>query len=136
HGRRVAAAVASRRGARFPAVGVDVVDREDEPRIQKIASRVLTAHEKALIGVDPRVALHAWGTREAVAKATSTGMFMFALAGAPLVGIDAATGRITTDLDGVEVAYQDTPDGGVLVLAGASKEAIERAQAKAGLASK
>lgn len=135
HGRRIAAAVASRRDARFPAVGVDVVDREDGDRIQKLSARVLTPHEKDLITGDARIALYAWGTREAVAKATSTGMFVYALAGAPLTSVDAARGRITTDLEGIEVAYQDTADGGALVLAGASIEAIRRAQAKAGLAS-
>lgn len=133
HGRRIAAAVATGPGARFPSTGVDVVDREDDERIRRIAYRVLTDREKELVEREPDAALLAWGTREAIAKATSTGMFMFALSGAPIEDIDRAAGRVETGLAGFEVHFEPLEDGGVLVLAGATEEATARARRQAGL---
>lgn len=131
HGRRLAAAVATHATGRWPHVGIDVVDAEDLDRVLHVAKRVLTDDERARAASAPMHARLAWGAREAVAKATNTGMFVFALSGCWTVGVDEAERRVDVNLGGIQVVYEPLDDGGVLVLAGASKGAYEAAQAAA-----
>lgn len=157
HGRRVAAAFASQTGARFVCVGVDVVDPEDAARIGRLEARVLTENERALAAGDPEIRLLAWGAREAVAKATSTGMFAFAMRAIAINRVDRAQKRIEVEVTapaadpgghppaptdptraamteaGVEVAYEPLGAGGVLVFAGCSLDFARGARASAGL---
>lgn len=129
HGHGLAAAVATRKDAAFPHVGVDLVDASDQPRVEKIAYRVLKDHERDLCAEAPDLMRVCWGAREAVAKATRTGMFVYALTGVSVTGIEGERAEI--DVPGVEVFFRFRDDGGVLVLAGASAEAVAAAQAVA-----
>jgi phosphopantetheinyl transferase (holo-ACP synthase) len=131
HGRRTAAAIATRRDARWPSVGIDLVDAEDAARLERIADRVLKPCERALLARDPAVLLLAWGAREAIAKATRTGMFLFALSRAWVVEIDLDARRIAVNVPGMDLGFAPLEDGGVLVFAGAGPEALAHAVAHA-----
>lgn len=131
HGKRLAAAVAAHASGRWPHVGIDVVDAEDLDRVLHVAKRVLTDDERARAAADPMHARLAWGAREAIAKATNTGMFVFALSRVWTLAVDAETRTIAVNLEGIQVVYAPLDDGGVLVLAGASKGAYAAAQAAA-----
>ena len=55
-------------------------------------------------------------------------MFVFALSQCWTVSVDEDEREVTTNLDGVRVVYDPLPDGGVLLLAGAARHALEHAQ--------
>lgn len=129
HGRRQAAAIAVRSDAPYPFVGLDLVDPEDEPRIEKISRRVFRGSELALFAADPFGPRLGWATKEAIAKATQTGMFVFALSRAWLVGLDP----LRANLPGVALFAVTLTDGSLLVVAGASAEARASAQSIAGI---
>ncbi len=131
HGKRLAAAVAAHAAGRWPHVGIDVVDAEDLARVRAVAKRVMKPDELARATADPLHARLAWGAREAVAKATNTGMFVFALSKCWTLAIDTEDRAVQVNLDGIQVVYEPLDDGGVLVLAGASPAAYEAAQAAA-----
>jgi 4'-phosphopantetheinyl transferase EntD len=133
HGRRVAAAAATRENAAFPCIGIDVVDPEDAERIDKIAKRFLTETERALLQTDPRAAMLAWGAREAIAKATSTGMFAFALKKGAILAVDYAAARIRVELEEIEVVFVPIEGDGLAVLAGTTRAIAASAQKIAGL---
>lgn len=133
HGRRVAAAAAAREDARYPCLGIDVVDPEDADRIAKISRRFLTAHELRLIEDDPQAAMLAWGAREAIAKATSTGMFAFALKSGAIRAIDRRRRRVEVELEGIEATFEPIPGDGLVVLAATTRAISEAAQRGAGL---
>lgn len=130
HGKRFAAAVATS-GAACPHAGIDIVDAEDLERIEHVAQRVLTPDEQQRARANPEHAKLAWATREAVAKATRTGMFVFALAQCWTVAVDDRERRVWTNLEGIEVVFEPLSDGGVLVLAKATEAAYAAAQASA-----
>lgn len=129
HGRRQAAAIAVRQDAAYPFVGLDLVDPEDEVRIRKISARVFRASEQALFAADPRGPRLGWAAKEAIAKATQTGMFVFALRQAWLVALEP----LRSNLPGVALSAHGLGDGGLLVVAGASAEARAAARSAAGL---
>lgn len=139
HGEGQAAAIATRKDAPWPFVGIDWVDARDAARIRRIAGRVLSPAEKAL-AEDRDLALQlAWGAREAVAKATRTGMFVYALAHVCLVAFDEQTGiaEVSTlgpseargeDPAGVRVRFRALEGGPLVVVAGVSSAARTEAR--------
>ncbi|MBK6685318.1 MAG: 4'-phosphopantetheinyl transferase superfamily protein [Deltaproteobacteria bacterium] len=129
HGRRQAAAIAVRRDAPYPFVGLDLVDPEDQVRIDKISPRVFRSSELLLFAADPQGPRLGWATKEAIAKATQTGMFVFALSRAWLVSLDP----LRSNLEGVVLFAETLADGSLLVVAGASPEARGAAQFLAGI---
>lgn len=129
HGRRQAAAIAVRKDAPYPFVGLDLVDPEDEARIQKISPRVFRESERALFAADPRGPRLGWAAKEAIAKATQTGMFVFALTRAWLVDLEP----LRANLEEVVLHGQALEDGSLLVVAGASAEAWAAARSVAGI---
>lgn len=133
HGRRIAAAAAAREDARYPCLGIDVVDPEDADRIAKISRRFLTPRELELIEHDGEAAMLAWGAREAIAKATSTGMFAFALKSGAIRAIDRSARRIDVELEGIEAIFEPIPGDGLVVLAATTRAISETAQRGAGL---
>jgi 4'-phosphopantetheinyl transferase EntD len=125
HGRRLAAAVASSLDGLWPRCGVDLVDEEDGRRLEKLEQRVFDAGEIALACGDPRRRMILWGAREAIAKATSTGMFAFGLHEIRVEAIEE--GRAQTSWEGAEVRFWPR-EGGILVVAAASEAAYQRAR--------
>lgn len=128
HGHGHAAAIAcATADTVWPCVGIDWVDARDVDRIRRIAPRVLTDEERALCR-DRGLGLQlAWGAREAIAKATRTGMFMYALSGVKLVGFDDH-GQAEVNVEGAVVRYLPAPDGGLVVVAGITRAARVMAQ--------
>ncbi|MEM7676243.1 MAG: 4'-phosphopantetheinyl transferase superfamily protein [Myxococcota bacterium] len=128
HGRRWAAAAASRRQGVTPNIGLDLVDVEDRPRVVRIADRNFRPYERSQMAVDPDAGLLAWAAREAAAKATRTGMFAFALSEVSLTNIDRPTATLTLENEGMTGAMAAAPDGGWLVFVQATEEAVDRAR--------
>ena len=132
HGRTIASAVAALPGAPWPHVGIDIVDPHDQTRLLRIAERVLRGPEPELARAHPQDGLRLiWGAREAVAKATHTGMFAFALTRVHATGIERDPRRITTNRPGIEVRWLTLDGGEILVVAGATDAAVGSAQAEA-----
>ena len=131
HGHHRAAAVAGRLGPEPGYLGIDWVDPNDAARIRRIAARVLSAEERAFCEDQDRRLQIAWGAREAVAKATRTGMFRFALSGVHIEGIDREAGTVTIDLPGSEVRFLETETGAIVVFARVSRTARRMAQSAA-----
>jgi 4'-phosphopantetheinyl transferase EntD len=130
HGLRDAAAIAATIDGPWPHVGIDLLDPEDGPRLERLSTRVFSPEERALLGGEPLRRMLGWGAKEAVAKATSTGMFAFALDRVRVVAIDEAQGRARTNLDGVEILFEPHGDG-LLVLAGVTGARRDAARAEA-----
>ncbi|MEL6184295.1 MAG: 4'-phosphopantetheinyl transferase superfamily protein [Myxococcota bacterium] len=128
HGRNHAAAVAAPLTGPFPHLGIDWVDAEDRVRLLRIAKRVLSPQERAQSEADPVALQVAWGAREAVAKATRTGMFAFALHGVRVTALDAAGGTAELDLEGSLSRFWVRPEGSVIVVAAVSGVTRARAQ--------
>ncbi len=131
HGRRHAAAIACLTSGARPYAGVDLMDAEDRPRLGRVASRVFRPEEEAMAGAVPEIRMVAWGLREAVAKATGTGMFVFALQHVWLKDVNPFTRRCVTNLSGVDAYYQPLPGGGMLVWALVSRDTRAAAQKRA-----
>ena len=128
HGRRWAGAVAARVDGPTAHVGLDLVDAEDLPRVDRVAPRNFTPLERAHMSRDPRVGLLAWAAREAAAKATRTGMFAYALSLIHVTEVDAPAGTLTLNEPGFDAAYTRSPDDGWLVFVRATADAHARAQ--------
>jgi 4'-phosphopantetheinyl transferase EntD len=127
HGDTIAAAAAST----SLHVGIDVLDPHDQKRLERIAHRVLRGPEPELAKAHPQDGLRLiWGAREAIAKATHTGMFVFALTKAHVTGIDRETRRMATNRPEIEVSWLDLPGGEILVIAGASDAAVAAARSE------
>jgi 4'-phosphopantetheinyl transferase EntD len=126
HGRTLAAAAASIDRH----VGIDVLDPSDQQRLARIAERVLRGPEPELAKAHPQDGLRLiWGAREAVAKATHTGMFAFALTQVHATAIDRSSKRIETNRSGIEVSWVELEGGELLVLAAATDQAVREAAA-------
>ncbi|MEM1022577.1 MAG: 4'-phosphopantetheinyl transferase superfamily protein [Myxococcota bacterium] len=77
HGPRRAVALAWRGADRL---GIDLVDGPEGPRVRRVMERWCKPQERALMTRGPDWAPGLlWGAREAVAKASRTGMFAYAL---------------------------------------------------------
>jgi 4'-phosphopantetheinyl transferase EntD len=127
HGDTIAAAAASLDRH----VGIDLLDPHDQSRLERIAQRVMRGPEPELARAHPQDGLRLiWGTREAIAKATHTGMFAFALTKAHATAIDRGSRRITTNRAGIEVSWVDLPTGEILVVASATDAAVALAQSE------
>lgn len=129
HGKTTAAAVAAPGDGR--GLGLDWVDAADRVRLQRLADRVLKPREHELVAHAPDALLVAWGVREAVAKATRTGMFAYALAGVHLTQLDESDGSASVNVPGVRVRFWRRPDGHVVVVAQVEAETRAEAQATA-----
>ncbi|MEL7372631.1 MAG: 4'-phosphopantetheinyl transferase superfamily protein, partial [Myxococcota bacterium] len=129
HGRRWAAAAASRRDGQTPNIGLDLVDVEDRPRVARVAGRNFRPNELARMDTDPDAGLLAWATREAAAKATRTGMFAFALSEVSLMDFDRDSMALTLANSGMTGAMAPAPDGGWLVFVMATEVAATEARA-------
>jgi 4'-phosphopantetheinyl transferase EntD len=125
HGATLAAAAASLDRH----VGIDVVDPEDQTRLERIAARVLIGPERELVTSHPQDGLRlVWAAREAIAKATHTGMFVFALTRVHLTAIEED--RLRSNREGIELAWQTLPGGELLVVAAASDGAVAAARSE------
>lgn len=131
HGRDHAAAVAAPISGAYPFLGIDWVDVEDQVRLKRIAHRVLSPDEQRRCAEDPVALQIAWGAREAVAKATRTGMFAFALHGVRLAAVDRSEGWAELDLPGTLARFWVRPEGSVIVVAAVSAATRDRALASA-----
>ncbi len=117
HGEAYAAAVALPRGGAYPHVGIDWVDARDGPRLARLAPRVLDPDEAARCAGRDLWLRAAWGAKEAVAKATRTGMFAFGLGAVRLTHLDEASGRIDVSLPGAWVRLMSSGEAVVVVAA-------------------
>ena len=122
HGHTFAAAVATPKQAPWPYVGIDWIDEADTDRIRRVAHRFLSQDEHNLCGEDTTALQLAWGAREAVAKATRTGMFMFALSRVQLTAFDPSTGAAEINLTGTFIRFLRAPTPGLIVLAGVDEQ--------------
>lgn len=78
HGQRRALAIAWRDSSQR--TGIDLVDEPAGDRVKRVMARWAKPEEQALLDAGPAWAPGLmWGAREAVAKASRTGMFAFAL---------------------------------------------------------
>lgn len=121
------AAVAAGYSKAGPQIGIDLVDEDDAGRIHRIQDRVLSPAERVLASGEPRAFLLAWGTREAVAKATRTGMFAYALERVHVLHIDWAKKTLETNLPGVTVAFEAI-QGSYVVIAAVESRTVEEAR--------
>ena len=131
HGRAFGAAIAVTKGVPHPHVGVDWVDASDQPRLARLAARVLKPSEQDLVARDARIRLICWGVREAAAKATRTGMFAFGLSKVWVTGVDVDLRQPVINLPGARVTVRWQPDGAALVMLGLTADAFETARAAA-----
>ena len=116
HGRTTAAALAARLGKAELRVGLDLLDHEDRARLLKMKRRVFDTTERALIDRSDIAPLIIWGAKEALAKATRTGMWSFALSGVRVTAIGPRL--VQTNIEGATVFFEEQDRGGVLVCAG------------------
>lgn len=129
HGRRWSAALAAKRTADVAGVGVDLVEPEDIVRLRKLASRFLGEGELDGV-VDPELGLAAaWAAREAVAKATATGMWAFAMSRVHLDGFQSEGPHLEVDVPGARLAKLRLEDGTLLVGALADRALVDAARA-------
>jgi enterobactin synthetase component D len=119
HGEEDAAAIASPLAAPWPHVGLDWVDARDAARIQRLEGRVFHPGETAPRR-DDLARRVGWGAKEALAKATSTGMFAFGLSAVRILEIEPG-GLVRTNLSGASVGFEPRADA-VLVFAGVTGE--------------
>ncbi|MBK8013524.1 MAG: 4'-phosphopantetheinyl transferase superfamily protein [Deltaproteobacteria bacterium] len=125
HGRRLAGAVVGPAHHGCFHLGLDIIDPEDVDRLTRLEKRVFSPFEIAL-GKQrgPREVYRvAWGAREAIAKATRTGMFAFALTHIRLADLTETTAEVELQ-GGIRVSHMKTPDDEVVVIAAVSEEAF------------
>lgn len=131
HGKRLAVAAVVPVSAPMPHVGVDVVDPEDQPRLERIEARILRGPEPRILAAEPKDGLRIiWGTREAAAKATHTGMFAYGLTKLHVTAVDRAARRITTNRRGIEATWLELDSGELVVVAVADDDAVAEAGAQ------
>lgn len=132
HGRRLAGAVAGPAHLGCPHLGLDIIDPEDIDRLARLAKRVFSPLEFELaltLTENPQDVFRvAWGAREAIAKATRTGMFAFALTHVRLSGLSEDDAKVENIPGGAKVFHMRTPDDEVIVIAQVSNEAFAWAQ--------
>ncbi|MBX2811105.1 MAG: 4'-phosphopantetheinyl transferase superfamily protein [Myxococcales bacterium] len=133
HGSNHAAAVATHRTSARPCIGIDWVDPSDLHRIQRIRHRVLTPNEHELCKDEDVPLRLAWGAREAMAKATQTGMFRFALAHVHLKAIDQKSGEALINYPEARIRFMVTSDHGLVVIAAISPTTRQEANLTANL---
>lgn len=120
HGASHAAAIATQKLADWPYVGIDWVDERDTDRIRRLSRRVLTLNERILCQ-DKDIPLRlAWGSKEVIAKATRTGMFMYALTHVQLESFDVSNGAATINIPGTLIRFMMAPNRGLVVVGGVS----------------
>jgi len=105
HGARWALAAGHRRRPEDPHLGIDLVDDRDGARAARVLDRHLTDRERELIADDPGAAGLLWGAREAVAKATRTGMFAFALLDVAVEALDRERATIAVGYPGCHLWF-------------------------------
>lgn len=131
HGHAHAAAVGATTRGPYPHLGIDWVDARDVARIRRIAHRVLKPDEAELCANRDDALKVAWGAREALTKATRTGMFAFGLSKIWLTAIDLPAGTASVNLDGAVVRFAPAADGALVVFASITADARAQAQAEA-----
>lgn len=131
HGGVWALCAGHRRSPETPHLGVDLVDDADAARAGRVLDRHLSAPERALLEGDPNRAGLLWGAREAVAKATRTGMFAFALLDVSVTALDEAAGELSVGYPGCWLRYDRPLPGTTLLQARVRPEAARAAQAAA-----
>ncbi len=131
HGSRLAVCVGRRMLADDASLGVDLVDDADAPRAVRVLDRHLTPLERRLIGRDASVAALLWGAREAMAKATRTGMFAYALLDVAVEHIDHRAGTLDVSVPGSRLWFSREISGCTLVYAAVSPPTRAEAQERA-----
>ncbi len=127
HGKGFAAAIATRSGQAQLCLGVDLVDQSDLRRLQRIKKRVFTTQELAWSEDRPEVMKLCWGLKEAAAKATRTGMFVFALSQCWVEDFDWPGGWAQCNLPGAKAEFQILGDS-LLVIVGLPVDEVNRIQ--------
>lgn len=110
-------------------LGIDLMDPADGARIPKVLGRFQSQAEARLLR-GPEGPFVAWGAREAVAKATETGMFRFAIFQVHVTDFDPSTGKVDVEPAGMQVRWM-TVGGHHVVVADASPAAVQRAKEQA-----
>lgn len=137
HGGRWAVCAGRLRTPGTPHLGIDLVDDDDAPRAARVLERHLSPAERALLDQADgdadraRAAALMWGAREAVAKATRTGMFAFALLDVHLTALDLAAGRLEVDYPGCHLGFARELSGATLIRAQVTPPAAQAARAAA-----
>lgn len=129
HNEPWAAAAAIGPGTPWAGCGIDLVAPGDHERLTRLSERILKPSERALAAqTDHPILALAWGLREAVAKATETGMFRFALAHVHIDDIDDQRQRIHATPGGVDAAYLRLSDDSLVILAAVTPACVAFAQ--------
>ena len=137
HGGRWALCAGHRRAKDGFRLGVDLVDDADAVRAARVLDRHLADGERGLLaglpddGARARAAALMWGAREAVAKATRTGMFAFALLDVHVTALDLDAGRLEVDYPGCALGVRHLLPGTTLIWATVAAEAAKAAQTAA-----
>lgn len=131
HGRRWSVAMVMPSREAVGGVGVDVVEPEDLVRLRRIERRVWTDDERARFADEGLALGVAWGAKEALAKATATGMWAFAMRHVSLVALEPERGLVEVSLPGAQLSMHRLEDETLLVFAAASPALVERARAVA-----
>lgn len=130
HGKSGALAMAWHKEKMAGAFGLDLLEGRDRARMEKLSARVLSDFEKEAHLKNPTqdIPRLAWGTREAVAKATQTGMFSFALSHVQINAIYPDEHRILCNLPETDIVYGVLPGELLWVLAFVTDRTIALAQ--------
>ncbi|HJK99467.1 MAG TPA: 4'-phosphopantetheinyl transferase superfamily protein [Polyangiaceae bacterium LLY-WYZ-14_1] len=131
HGASWALCAGHRRPRGEPHLGIDLVDDADGRRAARVLGRHLTERERALLEADPDAAALLWGAREAVAKATRTGMFAFALLDVAVETLDRARSTLTVGYPGCDLVFGRWVSGATLIRARVTEAATAAAQSAA-----
>lgn len=129
HGRRWSVAMVMPREARVGGIGVDAVEPEDLTRLRRLERRVFDEDERARFGADGLALGAAWAAKEALAKATATGMWAFAMRHVRLSRFEPETGDLAVDVPGAALSMLRLEDETLLVFAAASPALVARANA-------
>lgn len=128
HGRRLCAAAAARAGQGTAGLGIDLIEPEDLARLRKLEARVLAPGELDHFADRELALAAAWAAREAVAKATATGMWAFAMSRVHLVSFDPAEEMLGVGVQGARLSKRTLDDGTLIVFAAADRDLVARAQ--------
>ena len=108
-------------------VGVDLVSAADIERSRRVLTRWAREGERRWLDAPLGPGL-LWGAREAIAKASRTGMFAFALTEVHVTEI--RVDRIDTSVEGAELRWEPAEGGGVRVFARMDAELCAWARAR------